>query len=134
MIALLRPALIVCLLASNGVNAEREAKARAVLLVANKHDDTLCFIDLVRSKHITQIPTGKFTRVHGTAIAPDGKHAYFTAGQTGFVVEVDTRTNRVTRGIPTHGKISHMARLAVEKVIKTGNGPDPMAWWVPPGS
>ncbi|MFH1265939.1 MAG: cytochrome D1 domain-containing protein [Planctomycetota bacterium] len=131
---------------------ESTAKTGGVLLVANKHDDTLCFInpstleilqtiatgpnpheivimpdqrfaylsnyappgnsisviDLVRRKHVLQIPTGKYTRIHGTAMAPDGKHAYFTAGQTGFVVEVDTKTNEVTRGIPTHGKISHM--------------------------
>jgi YVTN family beta-propeller protein len=135
---------------------QAEGKASAMLLVANKHDDTLCFIDprtleivqtistgpnphemvitpdgrfaylsnyappgntvsvidLVQRKHVLQIPTGKYTRIHGAAMAPDGKAAYFTAGQTGFVVEVDTRTNRVTRGIPTHGKISHMVLVS----------------------
>ena len=135
---------------------QTKQQAPAVLLVANKHDDTLCYIDpdtleiiqtiatgpnpheiiitpdqrraylsnyaapgdtisvidLVKRKHILQIPTGKYTRIHGTAMAPDGKRAYFTAGQTGFVVEVDTQTNRVTRGIPTHGKISHMVLVS----------------------
>ena len=134
------------------------ASGEAVLLVANKHDDTLSFInpktleitatiptgpnphemvvtpdqrfaylsnyappgntisviDLVQKKHVTQIPTGRFTRIHGTAMAPDGRHAYFTAGQTGFVVEVDTRTNKVTRGIATHGKISHMVLVSAD--------------------
>ena len=144
----------------------RAARANAVLLVANKHDDTLCFInpetlaidqtiatgpnpheivvtpdqrfaylsnyappgntisviDLLQRKHVAQIPTGKFTRIHGTAMAPDGKHAYFTAGQTGFVVEVDTRTNHVTRGIPTHGKISHMVLVSADaKRLYTAN-------------
>lgn len=141
-------------------------KAGAVLLVANKHDDTLSFInpntlevietintgpnpheiiitpdqrfaylsnyappgntisliDLVKRKHVLQIPTGKFTRIHGTAMAPDGKNAYFTAGQTGFVVEVDTKTNGVTRGIPTHGKISHMVLVSRDgKRLYTAN-------------
>jgi YVTN family beta-propeller protein len=127
-----------------------------VLVVANKHDDTLSFInlaslevmetiptgpnphemaitpdqriiylsnyappgntisviDLVQRKHIKQIPTGDYTRIHGATMAPDGKHAYFTAGQTGFVVEVDTATHEVTRGIPTHGTISHMVLVS----------------------
>ncbi len=141
-------------------------KSKAVLLVANKHDDTLCYInprtleviqtiatgpnpheiiitpdqrfaylsnyappgntisliDLVARKHVKQIPTGKYTRIHGTAMAPDGKHAYFTAGQTGFVVEVDTKTNRVTRGFPSHGKISHMVLVSPDgKRLYTAN-------------
>ena len=145
---------------------EPKAKREAVLLVANKHDDTLCFInpntleivqtiatgpnpheiivtpnqrfaylsnyappgntisviDLVQKKHVLQIPTGKFTRIHGTAMAPDGKNAYFTAGQTGFIVEVDTKTNKVTRGIPTHGKISHMVLVSRDgKRLYTAN-------------
>jgi YVTN family beta-propeller protein len=70
--------------------------------------DTVSVIDLVGRRHIKQIPTGEFTRIHGAYMAPDGRHAYFTAGQTGYVVEVDTKTNVVTRGIPTHGEISHM--------------------------
>lgn len=126
------------------------------LLVANKHDDTLSFvdpetlgiietiptgpnphemvitpdqrtmylsnyappgntisvIDLVQRKQIKQISTGDYARIHGAAIAPDGKHAYFTAGQAGVVVEVDTETNEMTRAIPTHGKISHMVLVS----------------------
>jgi len=146
--------------------AARAAKEQGIFLVANKHDDTLCFIDprtleivqtiatgpnpheivvtpdqrfaylsnyappgntisvidLVQRKHIAQIPTGKFTRVHGTAMAPDGTNAYFTAGQTGFVVEVDTRTNQVIRGIPTCGKVSHMVLVSGDgKRLYTAN-------------
>ncbi len=70
--------------------------------------DSISVIDLVKREHILQIPTGRYTRIHSAAITPDGRFAYFTAGQTGYVVEVDTATNTVTRGIPTHGKISHM--------------------------
>ncbi|GMW00375.1 MAG: hypothetical protein AMXMBFR84_15120 [Candidatus Hydrogenedentota bacterium] len=74
--------------------------------------DTISVVDLTQRKHIKQIKTGEYTRIHGATMAPDGKHAYFTAGQTGFVVEVDTATHEVTRAIPTHGKISHMVLVS----------------------
>jgi YVTN family beta-propeller protein len=74
--------------------------------------DTISVIDLPRREHVLQIPTGRFTRIHGAAIAPNGNHAYFTAGQTGYVVEIDLRTNTVTRGILTHGEVSHMVLVS----------------------
>jgi YVTN family beta-propeller protein len=143
-----------------------ERKVKPILLVANKHSNTLSFvnpqtfevietiptgpnpheiavtpdqrfaylssyeppgntisvIDLVNRKQIKQINTGKYIRIHGVAIAPDGKNAYFTAGQSGFVVEVDTKTNEITREIPTHGKISHMVYVSPDnKTLYTGN-------------
>lgn len=84
--------------------------------------NSISVVDLVAGKHIKQIPTGEYTRIHGATMAPDGKNAYFTAGQTGFVVEVDTATNEVTRGIPTHGKISHMVLVSPDnKRLYTAN-------------
>lgn len=74
--------------------------------------NTISVIDLVNRKMIKQIPTGKYIRIHGAAVALDGKNAYFTAGQSGYVVEIDTRTNEITRTIPTHGKISHMVYIS----------------------
>ncbi len=144
------------LLLSVCISADSGPDARPLLLVCNKHEDTMSFvdpsslapiakiptgpnpheivlskdrryaylsnyappgntisvIDLVARKHIKQIPTGEYARIHGAAIAPDGLHAYFTAGQSGYVVEVDTRTSAVTRGIPTRGKISHMVLVS----------------------
>ena len=141
-------------------------KAKPILLVANKHSNTLSFVnpktfeviqtiptgpnpheiaitpdqrfaylssyippgntisvvDLVNRKLIKQINTGKYVRIHGVAIAPDGKNAYFTAGQSGLVVEIDTKTNEITRAIPTHGKISHMVYVSPDnKTLYTGN-------------
>jgi len=137
-----------------------------VLLVLNKHEDTMCYVDPLTLASIArvpaghdphemvippdqgfayvsnyappgntisvidltqralrmQIPTEPFVRIHGAAIAPDGTHAYFTAGQTGYVVEVDTQANRVTRGIPTHGEISHMVLVSPDgRRIYTAN-------------
>lgn len=74
--------------------------------------NTISVIDLQARKHVKQIMTGEYTRIHGCAVSRDGRHAYFTAGQTGYVVEVDTRTHEVTRQIPTHGKISHMVYVS----------------------
>jgi len=74
--------------------------------------NTVSVIDLVNRRHILQIGTGEYVRIHGAAIAPDGKHAYFTAGQSGYIVEIDTATNQLRRGIQTHGKISHMVLVS----------------------
>lgn len=84
-------------------------------LYASNYDppgDTVSVVDLVRRQHVRQIPTGEYARIHSAAIAPDGRHVYFTATQSAIVVEIDTRTNQVTRGIPTHGKISHMVEVS----------------------
>jgi YVTN family beta-propeller protein len=74
--------------------------------------NTISLIDLPARKHVKQISTGRATRIHGAAMSPDGKFAYFTAGQTGLVVEVDTNTQSVTRTIPTEGKMSHMVLVS----------------------
>lgn len=84
--------------------------------------NTISVIDLVKRKQVKQISTGTYGRIHGAAISLDGKHAYFTAGQSGFVVEIDTKTNEVTRAIPTHGKISHMVYVSPDgKNLYTAN-------------
>lgn len=143
-----------------------DRKGKPVLLVANKHSNTLSFVnpktfkvietiptgpnpheiaitpdqrfaylssyippgntisvvDLVNRKLIKQINTGNYIRIHGVAIAPDGKNAYFTAGQSELVVEIDISTNEITRAIPTHGKISHMVYVSPDnKTLYTGN-------------
>lgn len=84
--------------------------------------NTISVMDLVKREHVQQIPTDPYVRIHSAALAPDGRFAYFTAGQTGYVVEVDTQENRVTRGIPTHGKISHMVIVSPDgKRLYTAN-------------
>lgn len=84
--------------------------------------NTISVVDLVERKLVKQIPTGEYTRIHGAAMAPDGLNAYFTAGQTGYVVEVSTKTQEITRAIPTHGKISHMVYVSPDNsTLYTGN-------------
>jgi len=74
--------------------------------------NTISVIDLAQRKHVKQISTDDYARIHGAAITPDGKYAYFTAGQAGVVVEIDTETDEMTRAIPTHGKVSHMVLVS----------------------
>lgn len=84
--------------------------------------NTISVIDLVNRKQIKEINTGQVARIHGAAMAPDGKNAYFTAGQTGLLVEIDTKTNEITRTIPTHGITSHMVYVSPDgKKLYTGN-------------
>jgi len=84
--------------------------------------NTISVIDLLAKKLVKEISTGDIGRIHGTAMAPDGKHAYFTAGQSGYVIEVNTNTNKITREIPTQGKISHMVYVTPDgKYLLTAN-------------
>ena len=74
--------------------------------------NAILVVDLMARQQIGTIATDPYTRIHGAAFAPDGRHVYFTAGQTGYVVEVETSTNTVTRAIPTGGELSHMVYLS----------------------
>ncbi len=159
-------ALLFLLSAVSSADVAPRQEARPLLLVCNKHEDTLSFvdpvslepvakiptgpnpheivlsadrrfaylsnyappgntisvIDLVERRHVRQISTGEYGRIHGAAMAADGKQAYFTAGQSGYVVEVDTAANAVTRAIPTHGRISHMVLVSPDgKRLYTAN-------------
>jgi len=84
--------------------------------------NTISVVDLYKGKMIKEIPTGDYIRIHGVGMAPDGKNVYFTAGQSGYIVEVDTKTNEITRAIPTEGKVSHMVYVSRDnKTIFTAN-------------
>lgn len=74
--------------------------------------NTISVIDLKKREHIKQIETVEHTRIHGAAMAPDGLHAYFTAGQSKEIVEVDTRTHTLRRAIPSQGTTSHMVYIS----------------------
>jgi len=74
--------------------------------------NTISVVDLINMKMIRQIPTGDIGRIHGVALSQDGKDVYFTAGQSGDLVDVDTRNDSIKRIIPTHGEISHMVYIS----------------------
>lgn len=79
-------------------------------------------VDLLKRQQIDTIFTGDVGRIHGAAMGPEGKYAYFTAGQSGQIIEVETRTNTISRTIPSHGKISHMVYVSPDgKHLLTAN-------------
>jgi len=84
--------------------------------------NTVSVVDLVTRRLVHRIPTDPYVRIHGAAIAPDGRHAYFTAGQSGCVVEVDLQAGRVTRALPTQGEVSHMVVVSADgRLLYTAN-------------
>ena len=62
----------------NDPNTESDAKdpREAILLVANKHDDTLCFIDPITEEILDTIPTGP--NPHEIIVTPDQRFAYLS--------------------------------------------------------
>lgn len=68
MMTMMRVTLAAILLGSAAL-----AVAKPVLLVGNKGEDTLSFIDLASGKELARLPTGKAP--HDIAVSPDGKQA-----------------------------------------------------------
>lgn len=88
--------------------------------------NTISLIDLKKREHIKQIQTGEYARIHGAAMAPDGLHAYFTAGESGQIVEVEMPTATFRRAIPSHGATSHMVYVSPdgERLYVSNTGSD----------
>ncbi len=75
--------------------AERSAEAPpagATLLVGNKGEDTLSFIDLASGRELARLPTGRMP--HEIAVSPDGRQAAVVAygGTTIDIFDVRSRT------------------------------------------
>lgn len=84
--------------------------------------NSIFVVDLMKRQQVDSIFTGEVGRIHGAAMGPEGKYAYFTAGQSGQIVEVEIKMNTVSRTIPTHGKISHMVYVSPDgKHLLTAN-------------
>lgn len=87
--------------------------------------NSISVIDLMSGRKITEIATGYYSKepIHGAAMSPDGRYAYFTAGQSDYVIiEIETLTQEISRTIPTHGKSSRMVYVSPDgKYLMTGN-------------
>jgi len=95
-IAVFAALLVGC---SGPVAAQEEPAKRAVgpvLLIGNKGEDSLSFVDLATGQELGRQPTGKAP--HEIAISPDGKKAAVVAygGQTIDLFDVATRTKLKT--------------------------------------
>jgi DNA-binding beta-propeller fold protein YncE len=72
------------------------APAGPILLIGNKGEDTLSFVDLATGRELARQPTGKAP--HEIAVSPDGKTAAVVAygGKTIDLVDVASRTRTRT--------------------------------------
>ena len=78
-----------------------KAGAQGTLLVGNKGEDTVSFIDLASGGELARLPTGRMP--HEIAISPDGKQAAVVAygGTTIDIFDIGGRTG--CSGLPTAG-------------------------------
>lgn len=74
---MLRLAAIVFALTTSPIASAAEAPKGAVLLIGNKGEDTVSFVDLETGQELGRSPTGKMP--HEIAISPDGKQAAVVA-------------------------------------------------------
>jgi YVTN family beta-propeller protein len=71
---------------------ERSGAAAEMLLVGNKGEDTLSFVELASGRELARAPTGKMP--HEIAISPDGRQAAVVAygGRTIDIFDIGTRS------------------------------------------
>ena len=105
-----------------------------VLLVGNKGEDTLSFIDLASGKELGRQPTG--TMPHEIAVSPDGKRAAVVAygGTTIDVFDVATRAKLRTIDLSPNRRPHGLLWLADGRLVATAEGSKSVAVVQPDGS
>ncbi len=79
-------------------------------------------IDLTEGKLVKDIAISYYGRLHGGAVSPDGRYVYFTSEYLGYVIEIETGSNRFVRAIPTQGREPHMVYVSPDgKYLLTSN-------------
>jgi len=79
-------------------------------------------IDLVEGKKIKDLSISYYGRLHGGAVSPDGRYVYFTSEYLGYVIEIETESNRFVRAIATQGRAPHMVYVSPDgKYLLTAN-------------
>jgi Uncharacterized conserved protein len=93
---MLRLAAIVFAMTTSSIACAAEAPQGAVLLIGNKGEDTVSFVDLGTGQELGRSPTGKMP--HEIAISPDGKQAAVVAygDKTIDLFDVATRSKLKT--------------------------------------
>src|SRR5262245_1939610 len=91
-----RIAAIAAVLSLSSIACAAEGPPGAILLVGNKGEDTLSFVDLSTGQELGRSPTGKMP--HEIAISPDGSKAAVVAygGYTIDLFDIATRARLKT--------------------------------------
>lgn len=107
------------LFAAIAVSLSSAAAAGPILLVGNKGEDTLSFVDLDSGKELGRAPTGKMP--HEIAISPDGKQAAVVAygGTTIDLFDVATRKKLSTIDLAPNAGPHGIVWLADGRIIVT---------------
>jgi len=95
------------------------AVATGTLLIGNKGEDTLSFIDLATGAELGRAPTGRMP--HEIAVSPDGRQAAVVAygGLTIDIFEVRTRARKRTISLAPNEAPHGIAWLADGRIIVT---------------
>ena len=98
---------------------EAEAAGSGVLLVGNKGEDTVSFVDLASGKELARLPTGNMP--HEIAISPDGKQAAVVAygGRMIDIFDVATRARVKTIGLAPNEGPHGIVWLADGRIVAT---------------
>jgi YVTN family beta-propeller protein len=120
MLRLAAAALILCLSsAACGEEPPPVAATGPVLLIGNKGEDTVSFVDLATGKELGRSPTGRMP--HEIAISPDGKQAAVVAygGKTIDLFDVATRAKLKTIDLSPNEGPHGIAWLKDGRIIVT---------------
>lgn len=92
MLRLAAAAIALCISAIACAEEPPVAATGPILLIGNKGEDTVSFVDLASGKELGRSPTGRMP--HEIAVSPDGKQAAVVAygGKTVDLFDVATRT------------------------------------------
>lgn len=95
------------------------ALAADLLLVGNKGEDTLSFVDLARGKEVARLPTGRMP--HEIAISPDGKQAAVVAygGRSIDLFDIDRRTKLRTIDLSPNDGPHGLVWLSDGRIVAT---------------
>lgn len=99
--------------------AEARAAPAGVLLVGNKGEDTVSFVDLASGEQITRLPTGRMP--HEIAISPDGSQAAVVAygGTTVDIFDIATRAKLRTIDLAPNDGPHGIAWLDDGRIVAT---------------
>ena len=116
MFRLVAAAMVLCL---TSIACAAEPPSGAVLLVGNKGEDTVSFIDLATGKELGRSPTGRMP--HEIAVSPDGMQAAVVAygGTTIDLFDVATRTKLKTIDLTPNDGPHGIAWLKNGQIIVT---------------
>jgi DNA-binding beta-propeller fold protein YncE len=116
---MLRVAAALILLGLSSITCAAEPPAGAVLLIGNKGEDTVSFVDLATGKELGRSPTGRMP--HEITISPDGRQAAVVAygGKTIDLIDVATRARLKTIDLSPNEGPHGIAWLKDGRIIVT---------------